>query len=109
LCSLRAEAAATAGLDPDRISFIVTVRIARTEVTNQAAATPTTLRHSRTQAIRDLLADRLPPRRARQYERIRKAPKSNYTIKKHDHARIASHVTYKITMTRKPLPPAPMP
>ncbi len=99
LCSLRAEAAATAGLDPDRISFIVTVRVARTEVTNQAAATPTTLRHSRIQAIADLLADRLPPRRARQYERIRKAPKSNYTIKKHDHVRIASHATYKITVT----------
>jgi Insertion element 4 transposase N-terminal/Transposase DDE domain len=109
LCSLRAEAATTAGLDPDRISFTVTVRIARTEVTNQAAATPATLRHSRTQAIRDLLADRLPPRRPRQYERIRKAPKSNYTIKKHDHVRIASHATYKITMTRKPLLPAPMP
>jgi hypothetical protein len=40
LCSLRAEAAQRAGIDPDRISFTVTVRVARTEVTNQAAATP---------------------------------------------------------------------
>jgi hypothetical protein len=109
LCSLRAEAAATAGLDPDRVSFTVTVRVARTEVTNQAAATPTTLRRNRSQTITDLLADRLPPRRPRQYERIRKPPKSNYTIKKHDHTRITSHVTYQITVTRTPDLPAPMP
>jgi hypothetical protein len=109
LCSLRAEAATTAGIDPDRVSFTVTVRVARAEVTNQAGATPLTLRRSRILAISDLLADRLPPRRARQYERIRKAPKSNYTIKKHDHVRIASRVTYKITVTRTPDLPAPIP
>lgn len=101
LCSFRTEAADEAGIDPDRISFTVTVRVARTEVTNQAAATPATLDRARALAIGDLLADLLPPRRARQYERIRKAPKSNYTIKKHDHTRIASHVTYAIKVTRK--------
>lgn len=109
LCSLRAEAATTAGIDPDRISFTVTIRVARVEVTNQAAVTPATLRQSRALAIDDLLADRLPSRRARQYERIRKAPKSNYTIKKHDHVRVASHVTYKIKVTRKADLPAPTP
>ena len=109
MCSLRAEAAATAGIDPDRVSFTVTVRVARAEVANQAGATPLNLRSSRVLAISDLLADRLPPRRARQYERVRKAPKSNYTIKKHDHARIASHVTYKIKVTRKADPPASTP
>jgi hypothetical protein len=44
LCSFKAEAAHTAGVDPDRIPFIVTVRIARTEVTNQAAALVTPVR-----------------------------------------------------------------
>jgi hypothetical protein len=101
LCSFRVEAADTAGIDPDRISFTVTVRVARTEVTNQAAATRATLDQARTLAIGDLLADLLPPRRARHYERIRKAPKSNYTIKKHDHIRSASQVKYKIKVTRK--------
>lgn len=109
LCRLRAEAALAAGIDPDRISFTVTLRVARAEVTNQAAATPATLRRSRVLAIGDLLADRLPPRRARQYERIRKAPKSNYAIKKHDHVRAASHVTYKIKVIPKADLPAPMP
>lgn len=109
LCSFRAEAADEAGIDPDRISFTVTVRVARTEVTNQAAATPATLDRARALAIGDLLADLLPPRRARQYERIRKAPKSNYTIKKHDHVRIASQVKYKIKVTRKADLPARTP
>lgn len=109
LCSLRVEAAHHGGLDPDRISFTVTIRVARTEVTNQAAATPATLARARLLAIGDLLDDPLPPRRSRQYERIRKAPKSNYAIKKHGHARIASPVTYKIKVTKRRLSPAPMP
>jgi hypothetical protein len=101
LCSFRAEAAHQGGIDPDRVSFTVTVRVARTEVTNQASATPAILDQARARAVGDLLADLLPARRARQYERIRKAPKSNYTIKKHDHARVASHVKYKIKVIRK--------
>lgn len=109
LCSLRVEAAARGGLDPDRISFTVTIRVARTEVTNQAAATLATLNRARTLAVSDLLADPLPPRRSRQYERIRKAPKSNYAIKKHGHVRIASPVTYKIKITRKCPSPAQTP
>ena len=105
LCSLRVEAAHRGDMDPDRISFTVTIRVARTEVTNQAAATPQTLDQARTLAVGDLLADPLPPRRSRQYERIRKAPKSNYAIKKHGHVRVASPVTYKIHVTRRgPLP-----
>ena len=100
LCSLKADAARDADLDPDRISFTVTVRLARTEVINQAAATPFTLQHARAEAIRDLLADRLPPRRNRQYERIKRAPKNKAAIKKPDHIRVASHVTYKIKVSR---------
>jgi hypothetical protein len=109
LCSLKADAARDADLDPDRISFTVTVRLARIEVINQAAATPVTLQHARAQAIRDLLADRLPPRRNRQYERIKRAPKNKAAIKKPDHIRVASHVTYKIKVSRNRDLPAQTP
>jgi len=67
---------------------------------------PRTLDQARALAIDDLLADPLPPRRARQYERIRKAPKSNYPIKKHRHVRVASRVTYKIKVIPKSPSPA---
>ncbi len=97
LCALRAEAAATAGIDPDRISFTVTIRTART----------TTL--TRDQAIADILADPLPPRRDRHYPRAKKPPRNNYTHRKRDQPLPPAHVTYAITITRHAPPPAATP
>ena len=69
LCSLRMHAAQAADTDPDRISFTVTLRLARDQVVSQAAVTPAALHDAVRQTIADLLDERLPPRRARSYER----------------------------------------
>jgi hypothetical protein len=65
LCALRTEAARTAGIDPDRISFTVTVRIARDHASSQAGITPASSSGARSPAIRDILGDLLPRRVAR--------------------------------------------
>jgi hypothetical protein len=78
LCALEAEAARQAGIDPDRISFTVTVRIARDHAASHAIITPRSLDLARRQAIGDLISDLLPRRRDRHYERVRKQPKNNF-------------------------------
>jgi hypothetical protein len=109
LCSLKMEAARTAGIDPDRISFTVTVRIARDHASNQTAVTSLSLAQARRRAIRDLLDDLMPARRDRQCERVRKPPKNTFPAKKRDQPRSSSRVTYKIKIRRKRLPPGRMP
>ena len=99
LCALRSRAAATAGLDSDRISFTITVRLARDQVISQAAATTAGLRQACQQTIADLLQDRLPARRARRYERIHWPAKTTYRSRRHDHVRETSKVTYELTIT----------
>jgi hypothetical protein len=101
LCAFEAEAATAAGVDPDRISFTVAVRLARDHVLSQAAATPATLARARAEAITDLLADLLPRRRTRECERIKKPPKNTFLTKRHDHIRPPSRVTYEIRITAK--------
>jgi Insertion element 4 transposase N-terminal/Transposase DDE domain len=101
LCALKAEAARTAGIDPDRISFTVTVRIAR----DHASSSTPGFSQARGQAIRDILGDLLPARRDRQCERVKKPPKNTFPSKNHAHARPPGNLKYKITVTRKdPLP-----
>jgi hypothetical protein len=101
LCALEAEAAGQAGIDPDRISFTVTVRVARDHAASQAIITPHSLELARRQAIGDLLSDTLPRRRDRHYERARKQPKNNFPAIKQGQQRRPSRVTYKIEVTRK--------
>jgi hypothetical protein len=101
LCALRAEAASTAGLDPDRVSFTVTIRVARHHAAGQSAATTLTVARARSQAIGDILGDLLPPRRNRQCERVKKPPKNTFPSKKQDQRPIPQNVTYKIKITRK--------
>jgi hypothetical protein len=102
LCAFEAEAATVAGIDPDRVSFTVAVRVARDHVLSQAAATAATLAMARAEAVADLLADLLPRRRARKCERIKKPPKNTFLTKRHDHIRPPSRVTYEINILRKP-------
>lgn len=99
LCALRASAAQTAGIDPDRISFTITVRLARDQAGTPAAATPATLQRACQQAIADLLDDRLPARRSRTYERVKRPPKNNYPRRRHDHVRPPSKTGYALTVT----------
>jgi Insertion element 4 transposase N-terminal/Transposase DDE domain len=109
LCALKTEAAAQAGIDPDRISFTVTVRIARDHAASHAVITPRTLDLARRQAISDLLGDLLPHRRNRRYERVRKQPKNNFPAIKRGQQRPPSQVTYKIKVSRKASSPAQTP
>lgn len=103
LCALEYHAAAQAGIDPDRISFTVTVRIARDHASNPTILTSAGLARACRQAISDLLADLLPQRRARQCDRVKKPPKNTFATKKRDQARRPSKVTYKIEVVRKEL------
>ena len=74
LCALKAEAARQAGTDPDRISFTVTVRVARDHaaaIRPPAGATPAARhdRHPRRPAAK---------RRDRQCERVKKPPRNTF-------------------------------
>jgi len=65
----------------------VTIRVARDQVCNHAAAISASLRQGTPRRHTDLLADLLPSRRPRQYTWIRKAPKNTFPARKHDHTR----------------------
>ncbi len=99
LCALRSAAAATAGIDPDRISFTITVRLARDQAGTLAATNPATLHQACQQTITDLLDDLLPARRSRSYERIKRPARNAYPRRKHDHVRPPSKVRYALTVT----------
>ncbi len=99
LCALRAAAAQTAGIDPDRVSFTITVRLARDQAGTQAAAGPATLRRACQQTIADLLDDRLPTRRSRTYDRVKRPPKNTYPRRRPDHDRPPSKISYALTVT----------
>ncbi|MFF4128361.1 transposase [Microbispora rosea] len=107
LCSLKAEAAQTAGIDPDRISFTVAIRVARAHVGGRN--NPAGVRQKRREAVLDLLEDLLPVRRVQQCERVKKPPKNTFATKKRDRAAPSGKVAYKIKVRRRALPPAQTP
>jgi hypothetical protein len=109
LCALRAEAARTAGIDPDQISFTVTIRIARDHASNHVSITAPGFSRARSQAIQDILDDLLPRQRNRQCQRVKKPPKNTFPARKHGQARPPGNVTYKITITRQTTSPAETP
>lgn len=98
--ALRVRAAQTAGLDPDRISFTITVRLARDQIGNQATATPTGLDRARQQITADLLDDLLPKRRTRSYERIKRPARNAYPPRRRDHVRPSDKITYALAITQ---------
>jgi hypothetical protein len=106
LCALRAEAAEKAGTDPDRVSFTVTVRIARDHA---AAIWPPGHSQARRHAITDIIADLLPARRDRQCERVKKPPRNTFPAKKRGETPPGIRATYTITITKKELLPASEP
>lgn len=101
LCSPKREAALAIGIDPDRVSFIVTVRVARVH----AVSALTEPAQARRNAIRDGLDDLLPRRRDRQCERVKKPAKNTFPTKKRDTAQPATKARYKIKLLGKALPP----
>src|SRR3954469_6002925 len=99
LCSLRVRAAQAAATDPDRISFTVTLRLARDQVLSQPAATPSALHDAVQQTLADLLDARLPPRRARNYERKKRPIKNTFSFRKLGQPRPPSRPSYTFTIT----------
>jgi len=108
LCALKARAAEQAGIDPDRISFTITIRAARDHVASRPATSPNPARAIQ-HAIGDILSDLLPARRSRQYQRVMRPPKNNFPYKKKDQPRPPSKVTYQITIARTTASPAQTP
>jgi hypothetical protein len=86
-------AAETAGLDPDRLSFTTTLRLACRTVINQATATARTM----AAAVRECLQDR-NTRRDRVSPRAVKRPVSPYKSKANARPRTSTNVSYAITI-----------
>jgi hypothetical protein len=108
LADLRTRTAQAADLEPARISFTITVRLARDPACNQAGADPQTLATALQQTITDLIAETLPTRRRRSYERIKRPAKNSFPTKKPDHVRPCSRIKYSLTMTHKQPPDQPI-
>jgi Insertion element 4 transposase N-terminal/Transposase DDE domain len=109
LPAMECQAAAQAGIDPDRISFTVAIRIARDHArTQQHALTPRGLARTRRHAITDILADLLPPRRHRHCDRVKKRPRTcTYPTRKNTGPRPPANITYHIEITPTTPHPAP--
>jgi hypothetical protein len=101
LACLRTRTAQAADLEPTRISFTITVRLARDQACNQAGADPDTLATALEQTVTDLITETLSARRHRAYERIKRPAKNTFPTKKPDHIRSCSHVDYTLTVTEK--------
>lgn len=102
LCALQTRAAEHGGADPDRISFTVTVHLARLTVAAQAAADATVLDTTRHEVITELLAALLPTRRHRQCQRIKKPSKNTFAVRKRDQPRTPSNVHYTLKVAKHP-------
>lgn len=109
LSALQCQAAGQAGTAPGRISFTVTIRIARDHArTQHALLTPAGLARARQHAITDMLAGLLPPRRDRHCDRVKKRPRTcTYPTPKTSQPRPPATITYTITLTPSTPHPAP--
>jgi hypothetical protein len=106
LCSLEAQAAENAGIDPQRISFTLAVQRARLTTTGQDAADAETLRSTRRTVFTGLCDALLPPRRNRRRPRVKKPPKNTFETKRRDQPRAPDKVTYDLKITQHPPLPA---
>jgi hypothetical protein len=97
LCALETEAAATAGLDPRRISWAITLRAARDQVADSLNL-PAMLPQELTWFTADILASPAEPRRDRQNERKTSPPKRKYQTRSPAEPRPPSSVAYTLTV-----------
>lgn len=100
LCTLRTDAAAAAGIDPDRVGFTLTIRVTRDCITANGALHG----NPRVLAITAISSDLNPPRRARVHQRVKKPPKNIYPAKRRDQQRPPSHAHHKIKIRRASQP-----
>jgi len=83
--TLMHDAARTGDLDPDRLSFTRTLRAARRSTRTQPGFPPLTITAAHEQAITEILAERLGPRRLRSNPRVIKRKMSNWPVKRPEH------------------------
>jgi hypothetical protein len=95
LCGLRTEASTTASLDPDRISFLVTIRAVRAAITNQVHPTHNPTRQD---LIAELINEKLGPRRQRSSPRQRIPHPSKYPSKRRDRPRPSTKAHHQIQL-----------
>jgi len=97
LTALRVQAAATRHLDPDRISFLITVRAVREDLTDRSTRSQ---RQRRRNVIAEMINNRLGPRRPRTSPRQRVPHSNKYPSKRRDQPRRPStKIRTEITVT----------
>lgn len=110
ICAIELRAARQAAIDPDQVSFTVTLRVIRDHAVIAAALPAADPAPALQHAIADLLASLLPARRDRHCERARKRPRnSHFPTRKRDQPRPPSQVSYTIAITPPTPPPAQAP
>jgi len=95
LCTLQHRAATTENIDPDRISFLVTIRTVRADLI-QYVTPATTATQRQHEVITTILEDRLAQRRSRTSPRQRRPPANKYPSKRRDQPRPSTKATYNI-------------
>ncbi len=85
LCYMRHEAALTINVDPDRISFVHTLRVVRRAVTSFQIAPTCTLPALYKQMLGEITQEILPIRRTRCYPRVVKRKMSKFHVKGERH------------------------
>lgn len=79
------QAARQVSRDPDRISFVRTLRVARRHVTDQAALSPSRLAQALARALSEIHERPLPTRRLHSNPRVIKRKMSNWAPKRTEH------------------------
>ena len=85
ICSLRLQAAQFAGVDPDRISFVVTLRKLCESVDQFQQTAKTQLPLLFLRLLQDIASEMLPERRNRSNPRVIKRKMSNFLLKRDGH------------------------
>lgn len=98
---LMVQAATTAGLDPDRLSFTTALRAVRRWITTAATATTAVLVNARTATIAEINRDH-NHRRNRSSPRAVKRSQAPYPAKRHAHQQASAHVDYHIDVIPDP-------
>jgi hypothetical protein len=93
LTTLRVDAATQARLDPDRISFLITIRAVRADITSHVPHSPARRRRT---IITEMINDQLGPRRPRTSPRQRIPRSGKYDFKRRDQPQPCTAATHKI-------------
>jgi hypothetical protein len=85
ICSLRLKAAELDGVDPDRISFMVTLRALCDSIDQFQQTDPAQVPLLFERLLRDIAREKLPPRRNRSNPRVVKRLNQGFLIKRDQH------------------------